>query len=107
MMPECPKTLRINGFEWKLREEAGYLEGKGRWGETRHGKLEIFLDPESVPQQQRETLLHEIIHASVDTVLSHEWKLKEELCGSISRLLWGALTDNPEAVAFIFPGKKS
>ncbi len=55
-------------YELDMSEEAkAYLDGAGLWGIAQYNDCKIMLDPEIAPPKLQETLLHEIVHAILNT----------------------------------------
>lgn len=70
----------------------------GQMGECRSDRLELVVSLSLVPDQQRDTLLHEVIHAISETV---KLNLTEEQVHALGGLLFAVFRDNPEFVDFL------
>jgi len=81
------------------------LVGRERecFGEFRPGRCQIAIDPQLDPQQQGETLLHEVLEK-----LTHGLGIDLEHAGltALSNGLYAVLRDNTEAVRRILAGER-
>ena len=94
-MPEMGSVLRIGGFDYKIRlDEDRKLLQNNQWGETDSNNLTMTLDSEAPLQRQRETLLHEALHAA-SGILPPEDQLNERQVRSLAIQLFQAIRDNP------------
>lgn len=68
-------------------------------GECVHRQCQIYVDMDDCVAQQRDTLLHELVHAldEDDQVI----KLKERQVRLVATLLLTLMRQNPELVAFL------
>ena len=58
-----PKTLKINGFTWKVKTD-GAVAIEGRvYGSCHFNSQTIYLDPATTEQKREQCLFHEIMHA--------------------------------------------
>lgn len=89
-----PASLDLLGKRWAITQK----KDAKNFGTTYHAKLNINVNPTSALDHQRDTLLHEVIHA-----LEVEGQLKmseRQVCG-IATLLLAALRQNPALVKFL------
>lgn len=102
-----PKLLRIGPFDYEvLRGAFSTLElaSRDRVGECDYSDLTIRVSHQLAPGQQRETLLHEALHAVADLAgLPSELgaDLDEKIVRRLAPLLLALMRDNPKLVAFL------
>jgi len=60
---KLPKTIKIGGVDWKLNWGIPEAGAEDKFGETRFGGSEIWINPGQSPNMIPSTLLHELIHA--------------------------------------------
>jgi hypothetical protein len=79
-------------------------EGEDLLGHFSSQRLEILVDPAQAKSQERDTLLHELLHAIFDTSgLAHSWQNadEEDAIRRISPLLLDVLRSNPKLVEYL------
>lgn len=102
-----PTSIKIGPFVYTVStDEAGLRRqehaAKGACsGATSHPKLEIHIDPNDAPGQQRDTLWHEVKHAILNISGFDGKATEEEFIQRTSALELAALRDNPELVAYL------
>lgn len=83
---------------------------KGDYGHTKHDMAMIYINPESTPDVQRQTLWHEVMHALCETVMGAPvWRYlgadRVEREESVIRMLESpiilVLRDNPDLVTYL------
>lgn len=95
-----PASVRLGPHRWTIRRGAIDADGE-LYGRTLERELTILLAP-TVPSQERDTLLHELLHACwAQTGLDFEDDEQERVVGALAPWLLGALRDNPRLVAFL------
>jgi hypothetical protein len=117
-----PKRIKFGAksykVHWSAEDWVSRPEDKREdscWGITDHQKLGIWISPELHPTNQRETLLHEILHVLhacsggdvVSDVLpkhEHANEAEEFIVSRLEALLMAFLVDNPAVLAFIVIG---
>lgn len=99
-----PLTFEVLFSREKIKKESVENGRQGVMGQFSFGECEIHIDPDYPIQSQRETLIHEMLHA----VFHHariDWekdKIDEErIVTRISPGLTDTLQRSPEAVDFI------
>lgn len=96
--PSMPTSLKIGCFVYrvKLNED---LEDMGLCNSE---KLVIEINPNYPHQVQRETLLHECLHALFHDSFVVETKDEEKIVRTISPKIMQVILDNPELKSFLF-----
>jgi hypothetical protein len=108
-MSTLPHTLQIGPFVYTVYADLEKIkdaekESGSLFGVTTVGDLEILLHPTSHDLVQRETLLHEVLHAVFHNVgLSEKLgdKAEEQMIRSLSPALFDLLLRNPQLVAYL------
>ena len=101
MAGERPTTLRIGGLDYKVRFDCDRaLMEESNYGHTSPSKLEIRIDSGGSMQRQRETLLHEAIHAA-NFMLPPDDQADERQVKAIALGLFQAIRSSPEFWAFV------
>jgi hypothetical protein len=89
-----PKSLCLLGKTWSITRKST----PGKYGECQHGKLVINVSPASADDQQRDTLLHEVIHA---LEVEGQLKMTERQVTGLATLLLSSLRHNPKLAQFL------
>jgi hypothetical protein len=103
-----PVTLRVHGVLYRLLFVKGtsdaQLAGKnaGLLDWNRSDAPTIKIDNGRSLDEQRETLLHELIHAAGGELEIPALVDEEAITGPLSRYLYGILRDNPVAARWLF-----
>jgi hypothetical protein len=93
MPTELPKTVKVGAFTWTVESSAKTtlaLALDGRYGDTNLDQLTIRVRGDIHPVLQRETLLHEMIHAALmQTPLAEQLTAdqQEAVCRGLSPFL--------------------
>lgn len=58
-----PKTIKIGGFQWEIKEDQGVAHEGSVFGSTHHHSQTLFIEPNLNGQKQEQTVLHEVMHA--------------------------------------------
>ena len=103
-----PVTLRVHGVLYRLlfvkgssdSQLAGKNAGVLDW--NREDAPTIKIDNERSLDDQRETLLHELIHAAGGELKIKPLVDEESITGPLSRYLYGILRDNPATARWMF-----
>ena len=93
-----PKSIRIVGHTYTVQVEPSEHFNSQYMGQINHQELTIRVGTHIPPEQQRETLLHEVIHG-VDVAM--RLNLSEEDTSRLSRGLHAALRDNPDFAKYL------
>jgi len=105
--------VTIDPDEWVRFEHKN--QKTGFYGHTDHETATIYVSPETVPDVQRTTLWHEVIHALCETTMgSPDWhglgKEKSDREEAVVRAFESptllVLRDNPELVAYLTAARK-
>lgn len=93
-------------FDKAAIDAAGLDEGEALRGLTRNSELLILVDPTIPPVLQRETLLHELLHAAYfasggEINAAKDEHREETVVSLLSPRLFGVLCDNPAISAWI------
>jgi hypothetical protein len=95
--------LRVIGvdFDVKFTNELAERDLEGKCGLTDFGAARLLIRDSLAIGQQRNTLLHEILHALAEAVLPSKRPLTEEQVEALARGLLAVLRENPDLVRFI------
>jgi Zn-dependent peptidase ImmA (M78 family) len=109
-----PKKVKVGHVRYTLREEKGLAsiaEASGTCGEDTQL---ILIDDQIGPDQQRDTVLHELLHAlfyamNAKAILPKEEgsdskELEEKIIFSLATRLLELLRDNPKLVGYLLEG---
>lgn len=100
-LPGLPEYVKLGGQTWQLRRTSieSDLNLFGRT-KVRHSLIEI--DNDQSPGQERDTVLHELLHAiaSVIQVFADPGE-EERAVSAISPWLLSLVRDNPELIAYL------
>lgn len=101
-MGALPRQLRIGPMTWSVTLDPLLSDAVG---ETRAQKLTIRLAPGQAPDYERDTLLHEVMHAIlIHNALELEHDFEEKLCLTLAPALLDTLRRNPRLRAYLFDG---
>ena len=89
-----PDKLDILGKEWSVIGR----EKSSNYGSCHHAKNEIHINPSQSPSNERDTVLHEIVHA-LET--EGQLKMSERQVRILSTLLLAVLRQNPSLVRYL------
>jgi predicted transcriptional regulator len=95
---DLPATVRISGLNFNIAVEDNEDFTDDLMGQYDHRRRLIRLSDRVTPEQQRATLLHEILH-DIDQAVDAD--LTEHQVSSINRGLYAVLQDNPEVTAYL------
>jgi hypothetical protein len=107
-----PRTVKIGPFTYLiLWEEPPVTQetDKIALGQTESWEQKIWISPELEGKEQaiRDTVLHEILHACLDTVglgyAPQEFYVEERWVAALSPVLTDTLVRNPALRKFLFP----
>lgn len=94
-MSERPTQVIVCGQLFAIAD--GEL-GEHEYGRTRVAQQRIFIGLTLAPAQERDTVLHEVIHAAVE-LTGHE--LREGAVAGLATALLSVLRCNPQLVAWL------
>jgi hypothetical protein len=100
-----PKRVKIGWHWWDIefRQINEFTtDGDGLYGLCNKLKKKIYVDTESHEDIQRQTLLHEILHAIWAVADIGDSEDEEETILKLSPLLMGVLIENPAVTKYIF-----
>lgn len=104
MLALLPGSVKVGGMTYRISTADGIDEGCT--AQVHFSKLLIRIDGELPLERIREGLLHELIHASLETWSQDRVGGAEEFVTAASFLLFAILTDNPGVADFIL-GRES
>lgn len=100
-MSNKPQQLRIYGFDYTIDWNASReLMADGNWGQTDSFSNTIKVDGQASLQRQRETLLHEVLHAA-SYVLTSDNQPSEAQIKALAIGLFQTIRDTPDFWSFI------
>ena len=104
-----PTHVQVGPIRYSLAVDQAAIDhtGSGKAGNTNHPLQTILLSSEQGPDQEADTVLHEVLHACLhqsDGELSVEQE--ERLVLSLAPLLLDTLRRNPELVAYLMGAKE-
>ena len=94
-----PRALRVAGYDVPVTVETNpdfTDEYHGQY--SRLPTTRIRLSAVNEPSRQKETLIHELIHAISD---AYDSELDERQVSTLSRGLYAAFVDNPKLLAYL------
>lgn len=104
-----PKTVKVSNHDYLIAwGPIPEVDGTFFYGRT-HPKLTLIqINDEVAKSQQRDTLLHELLHAAInETHLSFSTEAEEEVIRVVTPLLLGILRENPKVVRWLREGAPS
>ena len=93
----APNEVEILGKTWRLELVEPTLE-TGKLGEMKQGACLMRTVTGLDPQQERDTVLHEIIHAVFSEI---GYSPNEEVVQALTAALYGVLLKNPRLVEYL------
>ena len=90
-----PNMVRIGALEYSIVNESE----EANYGNTDIGHLRISVDPKLPEIRQRETLLHEVLHAVTDRYLADD--VDERVVRQLSAGLIDWMVANPDALRWV------
>lgn len=93
-----PTEMRILGQTWTVNTEP--MQRDGRLGHSDVAQQRLDICEDQVPGQLRDTLLHEVLHACINSV-GVKCKHGERIVAALSPVLLDALRSNPALVTFL------
>ena len=98
-----PPTIKLGGHDWTIRHAASISDSEEfLYGRTSTRKSLIEVEASQSPQQKRDTVLHEVLHACLThlsiTLVDDE---EEKIVRGLTPWLLAALRDNPKLVRFL------
>lgn len=93
-----PESITVIGFEVTIAREASKDFNDSRWGEYDSERRHIRLNGDIGGDLERETLLHEVVHA---VSLAMDAELNERQVKVMARGLYSTLKDNPALARFL------
>lgn len=94
-------TLKIGPLKWDVKvDETFALEAADLLGLTHHPTTTIYVSSTAGEERRREVLLHEILHACIEShSVSHEDE--EMLVTEVAPVLLDVLRQNPHLVKYL------
>ena len=107
-----PDSVKVGHATYELKHEPGLSQLTGATGVCGQDVQSILIDPMSGPDMQRETVLHEVLHAIFHGVGLKPYleevekeadikELEEKVVNAASGLLLQVLRDNPALMKFL------
>ena len=96
-------SMRILGLDVAIKPDAELGRGRGLCGEWHPGQATVTIDPALAPQQQGETLVHEILEALKSSM---QLQLTHRTLSALATGLHAVMRANPDLVKVICEGKK-
>ena len=96
-----PHKYFVETSKSALMEKMVEQKTSGLMGHVSTGQATIYINTDYAPTQQRDTLLHEVLHAIVyDTALHLDWDSvrEEEVVSRLTPAILNVLRRNPELV---------
>lgn len=94
-----PRSIRVGPFTWTVSYDPFLMDAVG---ETKAEQLTIRLKPGHAPDYERDTLVHELIHAClVHSPLELDHDLEEKICLALAPALLDTLRRNPKLAAYL------
>lgn len=90
-----PDQIKVMGKRWSVSYEAMSAD---EMGESDLEKQHITIKDGLKPEQEKSTLLHEVLHAISDTLGAG---LTEKQVQGLETGLWAVLKDNPKFVTYL------
>jgi hypothetical protein len=103
-MAKRPTRLYIEPFTYSLEARPGWSEATGNMGNCLKDSQQLIIDPGLSDQAERDTVLHEALHALwSQTGLQKEYTEEQEegIVWQLTPRLLGFLKDNPEFVKWL------
>jgi hypothetical protein len=107
----APKRVQVGPHRYRLVIDADAMNrasaehGTRLLGRCDNEQLLIVVDPRQAPSQQRETVVHELLHAACDLAGLSEDALaddvEERVVRRLAPVLLQVLVDNPKLVAWL------
>lgn len=96
--------IRIAGHNWTLKPADAEMLGAGLYGQTQYTVKKIVFTTVPPLDTQRQTVLHELLHAVKESYIGTRWPNEEEdTIQQLSTGLFQVLEDNPELCCWLWP----
>lgn len=100
-MAPLPRHVQVGPHRYRVAlDRVGLLESSDRVGATSADRLVIALEPTLPHTAMADTLLHEVVHAVLDTA-ELEPDLEERVARCLGTGLLDVLRRNPQLVAYL------
>jgi hypothetical protein len=99
-----PRAVKVGPFKYGVHGLSQLHSITGDAGGVDHIKQEIIYHPEQADEQERDTILHELLHCLIfQTHLRKKFEEaeEEELVWTLSPRLLALLRDNPRLVQYL------
>lgn len=93
-----PMSIKVGPYDYQVEYVDSFPDG--RWGETEHHTLTIRLAIDQAAGQERDTVLHELLHAVWSSMDIGKPKSEEKVVHRLSTGLLAVLRDNPDLVRY-------
>lgn len=104
-MTKIPKKIKVGPFEYAVELlHGGQANAENVFGKANHNQRKIILADDNSEQQQKNTLLHEVIHAvwrvwGMD--FQHEKDTEEQVVTVLANGLHTVMLDNPKLFSYL------
>lgn len=99
-----PALIQIGPYLYSV--ELVEFEDPSRLGDIRYGQERIRISRDSAPNQQRDSLLHEVIHGCFQVSGCSEQDWNEQATSVLTTVLLDTLRRNPALVDYLMDGVK-
>jgi Zn-dependent peptidase ImmA (M78 family) len=95
---KIPKKVKIGWREFQINENEGKRDDNGSLldGQISYEERTIYLNKDYGIEQEKVSLLHEIMHGIFNKQGHSEWRTDENLVDAIAEGLYELINDNPE-----------
>lgn len=104
---KIPDRVKVGPFEYTLVHSKSAMDDYN-WdnqssyaGIAEHGNLRITITERRAPSKQKETLVHEVVHAILNTYDLHDRTADEHFVEVFSVALMDTLQRNPDLVSYV------
>lgn len=100
-----PTSVKVSNHNYVIAWGVIPSEGDFLYGRTHPRLTLIQINDEVAKSQQRDTLLHELLHATInETHLAFSAELEEEVIRVVTPILLGIVRENPKVVKWLREG---
>ena len=100
-----PKIVKVGPYVYDVISDENVANEGACFGSTHNDHLKIFIDPNKPEQKQKQTFVHELLHACMFVAgLTYRFQdddksrrpTEEDVCRDLSTVLYQVVMDNPE-----------
>ena len=105
-----PKQVQVGPFTYSVTVDQAAIDRAGQemsnipWATTEHRKGKMVVSPGLEANQERDTMLHEVLHACIHAIGLNAYQKKDEqeqLVRSLTPILLDTLRRNPDLVEYL------